>query len=67
VSDSFDSRGPESFDLVRDVMIPMRDGTRLATDLYLPVLDHPVRRSSRTGAHIVGDHSRDRSLKESRE
>jgi uncharacterized protein len=41
-ADPFDRRGMESFDLIRDVMIPMRDGTRLATDLYLPVTDEPV-------------------------
>lgn len=42
MSDPFDSRGAESFDVVGDVMIPMRDGTRLATDLYLPVVEHAV-------------------------
>ena len=41
-SDPFDRRGTESFDLIRDVMIPMRDGTKLATDLYLPAVDEPV-------------------------
>lgn len=41
-TDPFDSHGSESFDLRRDVMMPMRDGTLLATDLYLPAVDHPV-------------------------
>lgn len=42
VSDPFDARGRESFDLIRDVVVPMRDGTLLATDLYLPVVSAPV-------------------------
>ncbi len=42
MSDPFDPRGQETFDLLRDVMVPMRDGTRLATDLYLPAVSHPV-------------------------
>lgn len=41
-TDVFEAAGLESFDVVRDVMVPMRDGTRLATDLYLPVVDGPV-------------------------
>lgn len=42
LTDPFESRGAETFDLVRDAMIPMRDGTRLAADLYLPHVDEPV-------------------------
>lgn len=42
MSNPFESRGHETFDLVRDVMVPMSDGTRLATDLYLPQVTEPV-------------------------
>ena len=42
VSDPFDAQGRESFDLIRDVMVPMRDGTLLATDLYLPAVSTPI-------------------------
>lgn len=31
-----DSRGPYGYELVTDVMVPMRDGVQLATDLYFP-------------------------------
>ena len=31
-----DSRGPFGFTVIKDVMVPMRDGVRLATDVYLP-------------------------------
>lgn len=42
MSDLFDAQGQESFDVRRDVMIPMRDGTRLATDLFMPAVARPV-------------------------
>ncbi len=31
-----DSSGPYGYELVSDVMVPMRDGVKLATDLYFP-------------------------------
>lgn len=31
-----------TFDVLRDVMVPMSDGTMLAADLYLPMVDRPV-------------------------
>ena len=31
-----DSRGPLGTTIIRDVMVPMRDGVGLATDIYLP-------------------------------
>jgi len=40
--DPFDTHGFESFELIRDVMSPMRDGTKLAADLYRPNADTPV-------------------------
>ena len=29
----------DDYVLIRDVMVPMRDGVRLATDIYLPAKD----------------------------
>ena len=34
--DKKDSSGPYGYELVSDVMVPMRDGVKLATDLYFP-------------------------------
>ena len=34
--DKRDSKGPYGYELVSDVMVPMRDGVKLATDLYFP-------------------------------
>src|SRR5579862_5224766 len=31
---------PSTTAALRDVMVPMRDGVRLATDIYLPAHDH---------------------------
>ena len=37
-----DSSGPHGASVLKDLMVPMRDGVRLATDVYLPTTDGVV-------------------------
>ena len=48
VAVSADSHGPSGHTVMKDVMVAMRDGVKLATDVYLPTKDGvpvPNRRS----------------------
>ena len=64
-----DSRGPLGTTIIRDVMVPMRDGVGLATDIYLPTrngapLEDPlptILRSGRRGTEKDGGGRRARS------
>ena len=38
--------GPEAYIVVRNVMVPMRDGVRLATDLYFPARNGAIETGS---------------------